>query len=175
MDTLGQQLSFASFLIIGVLFLLGILQNRPWLDMFTIGVSLAVAAIPEGLPIVVTVTLALGVLRMAAKQALVKKMTSVETLGSISVICIDKTGTLTTNKMAVTQLFLASTLSCLEFKQISPSTTDACFQTLLKNIQLCNNARIESETHGQPTEVALLEFCQKLGLNDERQASPFFY
>jgi Ca2+-transporting ATPase len=112
MDELGTKLSKLSFAIIGVICLFGVLQSRNWLEMFTIGgmlllsqpcralgphcstlsVSLAVAAIPEGLPIVTTVTLALGVLRMARQNAIVKKLPSVEALGCVSVICCDKTG-----------------------------------------------------------------------------------
>lgn len=115
MDELAKKLSMFSFGVIGVICFIGILQHRHWLDMFTIGgtsnnlsfllesfffwkltefskVSLAVAAIPEGLPIVTTVTLALGVLRMSKRNAIVKRLPSVESLGSVSVICSDKTG-----------------------------------------------------------------------------------
>ncbi|XP_075562198.1 calcium-transporting ATPase type 2C member 1 isoform X3 [Pelecanus crispus] len=105
MDLLGKQLSLYSFVIIGVIMLVGWLQGKHILDMFTIGVSLAVAAIPEGLPIVVTVTLALGVMRMVKKRAIVKKLPIVETLGCCNVICSDKTGTLTKNEMTVTHIF----------------------------------------------------------------------
>jgi Ca2+-transporting ATPase len=92
MDSLGSQLSQASFAIIAVISLVGWLQGKGLLEIFTISISLAVAAIPEGLPIIVTVTLALGVHRMARHNAIVRKMPSVETLGSVNVVCSDKTG-----------------------------------------------------------------------------------
>ncbi|CAF1072709.1 unnamed protein product [Adineta steineri] len=104
MDALGKQLSFYSLSIIGFIVIVGWLQGRHILEMFTIGVSLAVAAIPEGLPIVVTVTLALGVQRMAKRDAIVKKLPIVETLGCVTVVCSDKTGTLTKNEMTVTNI-----------------------------------------------------------------------
>jgi Ca2+-transporting ATPase len=93
MDSLGSQLSQASFVIIAVISLVGWFQGKAILEIFTISISLAVAAIPEGLPIIVTVTLALGVHRMARHNAIVRKMPSVETLGSVNVVCSDKTGT----------------------------------------------------------------------------------
>ncbi|KAG6452695.1 hypothetical protein O3G_MSEX007751 [Manduca sexta] len=104
MDALGGQLSLYSFCIIGFIMVTGWLQGKNVQEMFTIGVSLAVAAIPEGLPIVVTVTLALGVMRMAKRNAIVKKLPTVETLGCVNVICSDKTGTLTKNEMTVTTI-----------------------------------------------------------------------
>ncbi|KAG8891669.1 High affinity Ca2+/Mn2+ P-type ATPase-like protein, partial [Tulasnella sp. 403] len=110
MDELAKKLSILSFGIIGVICLIGVWQQRGWLEMFTIGVSLAVAAIPEGLPIVTTVTLALGVLRMAKRKAIVKKLPSVEALGSVNVICSDKTGTLTKNEQTVTEIYTVDEL-----------------------------------------------------------------
>lgn len=92
MDTLGKHLSYASFGVIGLIILVGLWQGRKWLDLFQIGVSLAVAAIPEGLPIIVTVTLALGVLKMVKHGGIVRRLPSVETLGCVSVVCSDKTG-----------------------------------------------------------------------------------
>ncbi|GLE07823.1 hypothetical protein PINS_up018529 [Pythium insidiosum] len=106
MDTLGKHLSMFSIGIIAVICLIGILQGKGLLQMLQIGVSLAVAAIPEGLPICVTVTLAVGVMKMAKRHAILKKLPAVEALGCINVICADKTGTITTNKMEVIEIFV---------------------------------------------------------------------
>jgi len=110
MDELGQKLSMISFVVIGGIALVGWFHGASVLDMFTIGVSLAVAAIPEGLPICVTVTLAFGVMRMAKRHAIVKKLPAVEALGCATTICVDKTGTLTCNELTLTHVVLPSML-----------------------------------------------------------------
>ncbi|KAG9290667.1 hypothetical protein G9A89_011630 [Geosiphon pyriformis] len=170
MDNLGKQLSYLSFAIISVIILIGIIQGRQWLEMFTIGVSLAVAAIPEGLPIVVTVTLALGVLRMAKRNAIVKKLPSVETLGSVNVICADKTGTLTENVMTVTKIFTLDEGRIFDLENGVPGITNAICEVVKTGI-LCNNAYVDEKgnKNGQATEVALLALHSKVGLQDYRQ------
>ncbi|KAI9486624.1 MAG: PMR1-type calcium-transporting P-type ATPase [Benjaminiella poitrasii] len=170
MNDLGKQLSMFSFIVIGVIVLIGIIQKRSWLDMFTIGVSLAVAAIPEGLPIVVTVTLALGVLRMANRKAIVKQLPSVETLGSVNVVCADKTGTLTVNQMTVTKIFTAENQESFDYEyKVPQEITEALHQTLLIG-NLCNNAQTGEggKLYGQPTEMALLDVTLRSGMKDER-------
>ncbi|XP_062584876.1 calcium-transporting ATPase type 2C member 1-like isoform X1 [Saccostrea cucullata] len=183
MDTLGKQLSFYSFCIIGLIMLLGWIQGRGLLDMFTIGVSLAVAAIPEGLPIVVTVTLALGVMRMASQKAIVKKLPIVETLGCASVICSDKTGTLTKNEMTATRIHAADGLYA-EVTGVGynatgtvlcqhEEVTDNSHPSLSKVVEvgcICNDATLcQDGLHGQPTDGALLALAWKMNLHHVRE------
>ncbi|GAA5870406.1 hypothetical protein JCM16303_001993 [Sporobolomyces ruberrimus] len=170
MDELAKRLSAISFGVIGMICLIGVFQHRSWLDMFTIGVSLAVAAIPEGLPIVVTVTLALGVLRMSKRSAIVKKLPSVETLGSVSVICSDKTGTLTTNVMTVTKAYTVDH-GVIDIGHAPPMLTpdDSRSQMFIIG-NLCNHAHSDrGKYHGQATEVALMNAVTAVGLSDQRK------
>ncbi|XP_055705047.1 calcium-transporting ATPase type 2C member 1 [Phlebotomus papatasi] len=178
MDILGAQLSFYSFCIIGVIMLLGWLQGKALTEMFNISVSLAVAAIPEGLPIVVTVTLALGVMRMAKRSCIVKKLPTVETLGCVNVICSDKTGTITKNEMTVTVIITsdgymadvtgAGYNDCGEIHIRDCNSHDQAKQSIMNLLEIgavCNNAVIQNGTLlGQPTEGALLAVAMKGGL-----------
>lgn len=168
MDELAQRLSIVSLALIGGILLIGVFQSRPWLDMFTIGVSLAVAAIPEGLPIVVTVTLALGALRMSKRRAIMKQLPSIETLGCMSVICSDKTGTLTTGEMQVMQCFTVpdGTVSADGMRQRSSALHNCVMAGAL-----CNDAKIsDGKASGSPTEVAMLRVAEKFGISGVRDS-----
>lgn len=144
MDELGAKLSKFSFIIIGFIAFVGWLQGKGWLSMFTISISLAVAAIPEGLPIIVTVTLALGVHRMARHNAIVRKMPSVETLGSVNVVCSDKTGTLTMNHMTTTKMwhFGVSKHLAVESDDDAAHNSNLVTQRIVRVGNVANNARL---------------------------------
>ncbi|XP_033068576.1 calcium-transporting ATPase type 2C member 1 isoform X8 [Trachypithecus francoisi] len=183
MDLLGKQLSFYSFGIIGIIMLVGWLLGKDILEMFTISVSLAVAAIPEGLPIVVTVTLALGVMRMVKKRAIVKKLPIVETLGCCNVICSDKTGTLTKNEMTVTHIFTSDGLHAevtgVGYNQFGEVIVDGdvvhgfynpAVSRIVEAGCVCNDAVIRNNTlMGKPTEGALIALAMKMGLDGLQQ------
>ena len=184
MDSLGKQLSFYSLSTICFIMILGWLQGRPILEMFNIGVSLAVAAIPEGLPIVVTVTLALGVMRMAKRKAIVKKLPTVETLGCVNIICSDKTGTLTKNEMTVTFIttseFYQAEVTGVGYNEqgqvilldenINPMQQINSIKRLLEIGYVCNNADIiGGQLRGQPTEGSLIAVSHKLDMYGIRE------
>ncbi|KAJ5195212.1 Calcium-transporting ATPase 1 [Penicillium cinerascens] len=198
MDRLGQELSWVSFGVIGLIMFIGLLQGRKLLEMFTISVSLAVAAIPEGLPIIVTVTLALGVLRMAKRGAIMRRLPSVETLGSVNVVCSDKTGTLTLNHMTITKMWHFDSTEPFEVQRDMASVLSPgpAARTILRVGNIANNSRlsrmhanspatassaavlsstvdrnsnaVKSRWVGQPTDVAILDLLDTLGEDDVR-------
>jgi Ca2+-transporting ATPase len=154
---------------------IGVLRGEAWSDMFNAAIALAVAAIPEGLPAAVTVTLAIGVNRMAKRKAIIRKLPAVETLGSTMVICTDKTGTLTQNEMTVQRLvaggerWQVTGVGYGPEGEIMPGLTEAGRELLLAGL-LCNDTALTAndghyEVAGDPTEAALLTSAAKAGLD----------
>ncbi|ALZ63778.1 ATPase [Bacillus sp. MB366] len=149
----GKYLGFVAVAICIVMFLIGFLQGRDTLEMFMTAISLAVAAIPEGLPAIVSIVLAIGVQRMIKQNVIIRKLPAVEALGSVTIICSDKTGTLTQNKMTVTHFYSDNTYDRLE----SLNVNNDAQRLLLENMVLCNDASYNNESQtGDPTEIALL-------------------
>ena len=159
LNDLGKTLGIACLAICAVIFVIGLLQGKEIIDMFMTAVSLAVAVIPEGLVAVSTIVLAIGVQKMVKKHAIVKKLPAVETLGSSTVICSDKTGTLTQNKMTVEKVFCDD-----ELQDVKKVNTTEDFKKLVYNCMLCNDSRLleDGQLAGDPTETALVDMAFKL-------------
>jgi len=188
LEEVGKWLGLLSLVVCAAVALTGILRGYPPLEMFIWGVSLAVAAVPEALPAVVTISLAVGTQRMAKRNAIVRKLYAVESLGAVTVICTDKTGTLTKNEMTVRELFLPSSKGGRiikvtgtgyepigEFLDTSGKKIDELdsdTKELLKIGALCNDAIVkkykeELYVNGDPTEIALVVSAEKAGLKKE--------
>jgi Ca2+-transporting ATPase len=170
---LGKYLGIIALLICAVIFAIGILDGLPLMSMFLTAVSLAVAAIPEGLPAIVTIVLAIGVRRMVDKNAIIRRLPAVETLGSTSVICSDKTGTLTQNRMTLVKVFFGGSIKSLDLlDSLDSSGVDEGMRDLLKLGTLCTDGTVEvvdgAERHiGDPTETSIVAACLRIGITKD--------
>lgn len=165
MDSLGKTLGKLAVGITVVMFAVGYFQGRDFIDMLLLSISLAVAAIPEGLPAIVAIVLALGVTRMSKINAIVKKLPAVETLGSVNIICSDKTGTLTQNKMTVLKHYTLNNSVDIDIKKDESTTTDDDVKEMIKSFVLCSDATAnQDESTGDPTEIALIVLGNRHGM-----------
>ena len=163
MAQLGKILGILALAVCVIIFIIGLCFRLNWLDMFMTAVSLAVAAIPEGMPAIVTIVLALGVQRMVKHNAIIRRLPAVETLGSASVICSDKTGTLTQNRMTLRRAYVNGQLVDLDEVKPLPG-----LEQLIRLAALCTDAEITVENGrelliGDPTETAILAYLLRLG------------
>ena len=181
LDRIGKSLARAAFAVVFVIVALGLFRGQPFVEMLIFGVALAVAVVPEALPAVVTISLALGVKRMVRRNALIRRLPAVETLGSTSVICSDKTGTLTKDEMTVRKIYVAGHTIDVSGTGYEPKGTFSTngsgavkpesLSMLLRAAALASDARVEQkngagtwEVKGDPTEGALVVVAAKAGL-----------
>ncbi|MCK9374860.1 MAG: HAD-IC family P-type ATPase [Syntrophobacterales bacterium] len=190
MATIGRMLGLICLVVAAGATLLGVLRGHGWLEMLIWGISLAVAAVPESLPAVVTGALAIGTTRMARKNAIVKRLPAVETMGCTSVICTDKTGTLTKNEMTARRLFLDGQVIDVSGSGYRPAGSfraggaavspapNPVLAMAARIAMLCNDAALEEidgvwTVRGDPTEGALLVLSRKAGINPEELLTEF--
>jgi len=163
LEELGKTLGYGALAICGIIFVVGMLQGRQIVEMFMTSISLAVAAIPEGLVAIVAIVLSLGVKSMSRKNAIVRKLPAVETLGAVNIICSDKTGTLTQNKMTVVKTYILNNLKDISDERNQKANVDET--ELIRSFVLCSDASIDGgQDIGDPTEVALVVLGDKFNL-----------
>ncbi len=178
LDRVGKTLAKAALVLVSIIVLMGVLRGQPLLDMFIFGIALAVAVVPEALPAVVTISLALGIQRMVKRNALVRRLSTVETLGSTSVICSDKTGTLTKDEMTVRRVYVAGRMVSVSGSGYAPVgefepagvANDPHLHRVLAAAALASDASLLQENgawaiQGDPTEAALVVVAAKAGLH----------
>ena len=168
MNEISKVLSIVVVVIGLAMVVLGMLQGNKLLEIFMLSVSLAVAAIPEGLPASITIILSIGVQKMAKEHSIIRKLASVETLGATEIICSDKTGTLTQNKMTVTEINLGG--KRIVTQDLKYDENNKTLDVFIKNMMLCNDVKINSTGEGflgDPTEIALVNLGTGLGLEKE--------
>jgi len=173
LEELGKLLGYLAIGICALIFLVAIIQKRDLFDMFLTAISLAVAAIPEGLAAIVAIVLALGVTRMSKINAIVKRLPAVETLGSVNIICSDKTGTLTQNKMTVVRHYTYNRLTDIAAAadKLTASPDEA---ELVRSLVLCSDATfVDGVGTGDPTEIALIVLGEKYGLGRDATHSKY--
>ena len=174
LEEFSKKLIKITGVLVVVIFIAGLLNGQKWLEMLETSIALAVAAIPEVLPIVATLALAHGMLKMAKHNVIVKKLSAVETLGGTNVICTDKTGTLTQNKIEVNTI-LTDTVNA-DFREEKTIVRDLSYDVMLRIAVLCNTADIneQGKEMGDPLETGLLKFAKRenISINDLRKRFP---
>jgi Ca2+-transporting ATPase len=180
LDGLGKRLAIAAVMLVLVILGLGLLRGESFYLMILTAVSMAVAVIPEGLPAVVTIALAIGARRMLKRHALIRKLPAVETLGSVTTICSDKTGTLTENRMTVVVLEIAGQQFDVRSDRFPPTPLEPTLDLLLTGITLCNDALLSSDDAidanqalGDPTEIALVVASSRCGIHKAQRSQQF--